>query len=84
MDDYYKEMEIGIIQANVVEDVVEDRETIVARFLNWLNRDIANVIKLQYYMELKDIVHIVMNIKRYIKRRGSSRPQFNSTSSFFV
>jgi hypothetical protein len=80
MDDYYKEMEIGIIHANVVED----RETIVARFLNWLNRDIANVIKLQYYMELKDIVHIVMNIKRYIKRRGSSRPQFNSTSSFFV
>ena len=42
MQDYYKEMKIGIIQANVVED----RQTIVARFLNRLNRDIANVVEL--------------------------------------
>jgi hypothetical protein len=80
MEDYYKEMGIWIIQANVVED----RETIVARFLNRLNKDIANVVKLQYYMELKDIVHMVMNMKRHIKMRGSSRQQFNLTSSFFV
>jgi hypothetical protein len=80
MEDYYKEMEIWIIQAKVVED----RETIVARFLNRLNIDIANVVELQYYMELNDIVHMVINMKRHIKKRGSSRLQFNSTSSFFV
>lgn len=67
MEDYYKEMAIRIIQANIVED----REAIVARFLNRINRDIANVVELQYYMELKDMVHMIMNVKRHIKRRRS-------------
>ena len=42
MDDYYKEMEIVMIRANVEED----REATMARFLNGLNRDIANVVEL--------------------------------------
>ena len=42
MDDYLKEMEIVMIRANVEED----REATMARFLNGLNRDIANVVEL--------------------------------------
>ena len=42
MDDYHKEMEIVMIRANVEED----REATMARFLNGLNRDIANVVEL--------------------------------------
>ena len=42
MDDYYKEMEIALIRANVEED----REATLARFLNGLNRDIGNVVEL--------------------------------------
>ena len=42
MDDYHKEMEIAMIRANVEED----REATMARFLNGLNRDIANVVEL--------------------------------------
>jgi hypothetical protein len=42
MDDYYKEMEITMIQANVIED----REVTIARFLNVLNMEIANVVGL--------------------------------------
>ena len=35
-----------MIRANVVED----REATMARFLNGLNRDIANVVELQHYV----------------------------------
>ena len=42
MDDYHKEMEIAMIRANVEED----REATMTRFLNGLNRDIANVVEL--------------------------------------
>jgi hypothetical protein len=40
VDEYHKEMEITMIWANVVED----REAIMARFLNGLNWEIANVV----------------------------------------
>jgi len=43
---YHKEIEIAIIKANMVEDrestMVEDRESIMVRFLNRLNKEIAN------------------------------------------
>jgi septum formation topological specificity factor MinE len=50
-------MEITIIRANVIED----REATLTRFLNGLNRDIANVVELQNYMELEDMVHVAMS-----------------------
>ena len=77
VDEYFKEMEMAMIRANVIED----REATMARFLNWLNRDIANVVELQHYVELEDMVHMVMMLERQIKRRGSTRFQTNSTSS---
>ena len=67
MDDYHKEMEIAMIWANVKED----REATMARFLNGLNRDIANVVKLQHYMELEDIVHMAIKVERQLKRKGT-------------
>lgn len=42
MNDYYKEMEISMIRANVEED----REAMMARSLYGLNWDIANVVEL--------------------------------------
>ena len=53
MDDYYKEMEIATIQANVKED----REATMARFLNGLNWDIANVV------ELENTVHMAIKVE---------------------
>ena len=60
MDDYHKEMEIAMISANVVED----REATMARFLNGLNQDIANVVELQHYVELEDMVHMAIKVER--------------------
>ena len=59
MDDYHKEMEISLIQVNIEED----REATMARFLNGLNRDIANVVELQHYVELEDMVHMEIKVE---------------------
>jgi hypothetical protein len=59
-------MKILIINANFVED----RKTIMTRFLNGLNREITNVVKMPYYIEIKDMVHMATEIKRQLKRKG--------------
>ena len=76
VDEYHKEMEIIMVRANVVED----REAIMTRFFNGLNWDIANIVELQHYMELEDMVHVAMKVERQLKKRYI-RPAFNSGSS---
>lgn len=44
----------------------------MARFLNALNRDIMNIVKLQYYIELKDMVYMTTKMKRQLKKYGSA------------
>ena len=58
VDEYFKEMEIAMIWANVIED----REATMARFLNGLNKDIADVVELQHCVELEDMVHMAMKV----------------------
>ena len=43
----------------------------MVRFLNGLNRDIANVVKLQHYMELEDMVHMAIKVERQLERKGT-------------
>uniref|UniRef100_A0A2N9IY41 Reverse transcriptase domain-containing protein n=1 Tax=Fagus sylvatica TaxID=28930 RepID=A0A2N9IY41_FAGSY len=73
--DYHKEMEVAMIRANVEED----REATMARFFSGLNRDIANVIELQHYVEIEDMMHMVMKVERQLKRKGTVR--YTSVSS---
>uniref|UniRef100_A0A2N9FCF4 CCHC-type domain-containing protein n=1 Tax=Fagus sylvatica TaxID=28930 RepID=A0A2N9FCF4_FAGSY len=69
VEDYHKEMEVAMIRANVEED----REATMARFLSGLNRDIANVIELQHYVEIEDMVHMAIKVERQLKRKGTAR-----------
>jgi hypothetical protein len=69
VEDYHKEMEVAMIRANVEED----REATMARFLSGLNKDIANVIELQHYVEIEDMVHMAMKVERQLKRKGTAR-----------
>uniref|UniRef100_A0A2N9G438 CCHC-type domain-containing protein n=1 Tax=Fagus sylvatica TaxID=28930 RepID=A0A2N9G438_FAGSY len=69
VEDYHKEMEVAMIRANVEED----REATMARFLSGLNRDIANVIELQHYVEIEDMVHMAMKVERQLKRKRAAR-----------
>uniref|UniRef100_A0A2N9HZ31 CCHC-type domain-containing protein n=1 Tax=Fagus sylvatica TaxID=28930 RepID=A0A2N9HZ31_FAGSY len=59
-------MEVVVIRTNVGEN----REATMARFLSGLNRDIANIIELQYYVEIEDMVHMAMKVERQLKRKG--------------
>ncbi|GKV43149.1 hypothetical protein SLEP1_g50481 [Rubroshorea leprosula] len=68
VEDYHKEMEIAMVRANVEED----REATMAWFLHGLNRDIANVVELQHYVELEDMVHMAMKVEWQLKRKGAT------------
>ena len=43
----------------------------MVRFLNRLNRNIANVVVLQHYVELEDMVHMTIKVERQLKRKGT-------------
>jgi hypothetical protein len=58
IDEYFKEMKITMIRV----DVSEERKATMARFLNGLNNDIANVVELQHYLEMEDMVHMAIKI----------------------
>lgn len=77
VEEYYKEMEIAMIRANVEED----REATMARFLHGLSRDIQNVVELQQDVEMEDMLHMAMKVERKLKRKGSTRFGQNSGSS---
>ncbi|MGH2313448.1 hypothetical protein, partial [Streptococcus uberis] len=64
-----------MIRANVEED----REGTIARFLHGLNRYIANVVELQHYVEIEDMVHMAMKVEKQLKARGAKS---NSGSIF--
>ena len=48
MEEYYKEMEMALVRANIEEET----EDTMARFLSGLNLDIIDVVELQKYVEL--------------------------------
>ena len=43
-------------------NVEEDRKATMARFLNGLNQDIANMVKLQHYVELEGMVQMAIKM----------------------
>ncbi|KAF7802554.1 Transposon Ty3-G Gag-Pol polyprotein [Senna tora] len=77
VEEYYKEMEIAMIRANVVED----REATMAHFICGLNKEIANVVELQHYVEIEDLVHMAMKVERQLKKGGRSSSKFETGGS---
>ena len=78
VDEYYKEMEIAMIWANVGED----HEATMARILNGLNHDIANIVELQHYVKMEDLLHMAIKVERQLRRKGSrSNTNFGQSSS---
>ena len=75
VEDYHKEMEIAMIRANIEEDP----EATMARFLSGLNREIANVVELQHYVEIEDMVNMAMKVERQLKARMAARSGASSS-----
>lgn len=48
VEEYFKEMEISIFRANVMED----KNVTMSRLLNGFNIKITNMVELQHYVEL--------------------------------
>ena len=75
VEDYYKEMEIAMIRANVEED----REATMARFIGGLKKEITDVVELQHYVEMEDLLHKAIQVERQLKSKSTFK--FASTSS---
>jgi len=75
MDEYFKEIKITMIWANIIKD----KEAMMARFLNGLTKEIANVVELQHDVELEDMVHMETKVERQIKK---GRHMFSNQISF--
>ncbi|XP_058784476.1 uncharacterized protein LOC131659281 [Vicia villosa] len=67
--EYYTEMEVAKIKANVEED----NEATMARFLHGLNRDISDMVELHHYVEVDDLVHQAIQVEQQLKRKGLGR-----------
>ncbi|KAL4384341.1 hypothetical protein GQ457_15G018120 [Hibiscus cannabinus] len=61
-------MEMAMMRANIEED----REATMARFLIGLNTEIANVVELQHYVELDEMVHMAIKVERQQRKRATS------------
>ncbi|XP_016191799.1 uncharacterized protein LOC107632644 [Arachis ipaensis] len=72
VDEYHKEMEMLLIQANIEEE----SEATMARFLSGLNRDIANTVEHPPYVTMEDLVNLAIKVERQQKGKGLR----NSTS----
>ena len=59
VEGYHKKIEIFMIRA----DIMEVTEAKMTRFLNGLNKQISNVVELQHYIELEDLLHMAAKIK---------------------
>jgi hypothetical protein len=73
VEDYHKEIEIAMIKANMAED----RKATMIRFLNELNREIANVVKLQHYVEVEDMVYMATKVQRQLRKKKHVWSTFN-------
>ncbi|CAJ2645713.1 unnamed protein product [Trifolium pratense] len=77
VEEYFKEMEVAKIRANVEED----NEATMARFLHGLNRDISDIVELHHYVEMDELVHQAIKVEQQLKRKSQARrssTNFNS------
>ncbi|XP_068657917.1 uncharacterized protein [Aristolochia californica] len=77
VNDYYKEMGMAIIRANVKED----RDVTMARFFNCLNQEIANTIEIHRYVDFEDLVHMAIKVERQLKGGGTQPRPENSSAA---
>ena len=65
VEDYYKEMDLAMIKA----EVEEDEEATLARFMGGLNREIANLVELHHYDHLEEMLQMAQKVKKQFKRK---------------
>ncbi|KAF7835698.1 uncharacterized protein G2W53_010557 [Senna tora] len=71
-------MEMLMIKANIKEDP----EVTMSRFLGGLNREIEDVVELQNYVEMEELVNLAMKVEKQQKQRNSARSSSNSCNNW--
>ena len=67
VEDYFKEMEMAMMRA----DVHEDLEATMAQFLRGLRTEIADIVELHHYLDLNKLLDKTIKVERRLKMRGS-------------
>ncbi|RDX96727.1 hypothetical protein CR513_20577, partial [Mucuna pruriens] len=63
VQNYYDEMKLAMTRANVKKGC----EVTMATFIGGLKKEIANVVELQHYMEIGDLLHKAIQVERQLK-----------------
>ncbi|KAF7821062.1 uncharacterized protein G2W53_026517 [Senna tora] len=78
MEEYHKEMEMLIIKANIVEDL----KVTMSKFLGGMKREIADVVELQNYVEMEELVNLAMKVEKQRKQINSARSSSSSSNNW--
>ncbi|XP_051133023.1 uncharacterized protein LOC127252761, partial [Andrographis paniculata] len=72
VEEYYKEVETLLLQA----DIHEDQEQMMSRFSNGLQRDIADAVEMYQYVDLEEMVHLAIKVEKQLKSKRMQGNQF--------
>jgi hypothetical protein len=56
-----------MIQANVKKD----KKVVMTRFINGLNHDITYIVELYHYIELEEMMHMIVKIESHLQWKGT-------------
>ena len=69
-------MKLTMLKANLVED----EKTTMSRFLNGLNREIADVVDIHHYLEFNELLMRAYKVERSLNGRSKAQVSSSSTS----
>ena len=64
VDEYYHEMDQALMRSNRIED----EKTTMVRFMNGLNKNIANLVELHQYTNLEELHQLAVKVERQLKK----------------
>ena len=73
VEDYYKKMEMAMMRAEVQQDL----EATMSRLLKCLRPEIVEIVELQYYLDMNELLDKAMKVERCLKRRGNTHHNSN-------
>ena len=83
VEEYYQELQTGLIRCGIIED----NEAMFARFLGGLNREIQTILEYKEYNTTTRLFHLACKAEREVQdRQPRTRPNFSAgrTSSLHV
>jgi len=78
VEEYFKEMKVTMIRAGMNEE----NEATMVRFLNGLNHNIRDVVELQEYVDMENLLHKANQVEQQLKRKGIMRRSSNHNNNF--